>query len=257
MVGKAKSIVGTGLGEIIDSHDIVVRVNGPDIKGYEADVGSRCNHYYLPAHHCAGWCWIQPNAKHIIFRSNAVAKDLNSHKPNEDTRLNEDCIKAMKREHTHRCMVLQDPRLLVSYFDPKTKEFVRQFGCHYDLGAVMKRLDEVIPAVQVWFATSDDEIAIKNQRDWKREGFQTGPLTGTWVTDYYMQAFPNAEISVAGMGSPYSPDDSSPYYEYYHPSVHVQIINETTHHDPPTNTLWLENLHRQGKIKVLELEYGK
>lgn len=44
IVGKSDSLKGKKLGKIIDSHDVVVRVNFPPVLGYEEDVGTKTNH---------------------------------------------------------------------------------------------------------------------------------------------------------------------------------------------------------------------
>lgn len=43
IVGKSDSLLGKGLGDVIDAHDIVFRVNMPPINGYEKDVGIKTN----------------------------------------------------------------------------------------------------------------------------------------------------------------------------------------------------------------------
>tara|TARA_R100000008_G_C3571903_1_gene162708 strand:+ start:49 stop:828 length:780 start_codon:yes stop_codon:yes gene_type:complete len=47
IVGKSDSLKGKKLGQIIDSHDVVVRVNFPPVLGYEEDVGTKTNHVVL------------------------------------------------------------------------------------------------------------------------------------------------------------------------------------------------------------------
>ena len=41
IVGKSDSLLGKGLGDAIDAHDAVFRVNMPPIKGHEKDVGTK------------------------------------------------------------------------------------------------------------------------------------------------------------------------------------------------------------------------
>lgn len=41
VVGKSDSLLGKGLGDAIDAHDIVFRVNMPPITGHEGDVGTK------------------------------------------------------------------------------------------------------------------------------------------------------------------------------------------------------------------------
>lgn len=43
VVGNSPRILGKNLGKIIDSYDIVVRINKFKIDGYESDIGSKCN----------------------------------------------------------------------------------------------------------------------------------------------------------------------------------------------------------------------
>jgi hypothetical protein len=43
VVGNSPRILGKNLGQIIDSYDIVVRINKFKIDGYESDIGSKCN----------------------------------------------------------------------------------------------------------------------------------------------------------------------------------------------------------------------
>jgi hypothetical protein len=47
IVGSADSLTGKGLGEVIDSHDIIIRINQPLISGFEKDVGSRITHSFI------------------------------------------------------------------------------------------------------------------------------------------------------------------------------------------------------------------
>ena len=43
VVGNSPNILGKNLGKIIDSYDIVVRINKFQIEGYEKDIGTKCN----------------------------------------------------------------------------------------------------------------------------------------------------------------------------------------------------------------------
>ena len=43
VVGNSPTLLGKNLGKIIDSYDIVVRINKFQIDGYEKDVGTKCN----------------------------------------------------------------------------------------------------------------------------------------------------------------------------------------------------------------------
>ena len=43
VVGNSPNILGKNLGKFIDSYDIVVRINKFQIRGYEKDVGTKCN----------------------------------------------------------------------------------------------------------------------------------------------------------------------------------------------------------------------
>jgi hypothetical protein len=49
IVGPATTLVGSGMGEFIDSHDIVIRTGGsfPVLKKYQLDYGKRCDSLYV------------------------------------------------------------------------------------------------------------------------------------------------------------------------------------------------------------------
>jgi len=47
IVGNALTLRGSGLGEQIDGHDTVVRINAYRTRGHEVDVGSRCHVWVL------------------------------------------------------------------------------------------------------------------------------------------------------------------------------------------------------------------
>ena len=47
VVGNGPSLMGKGLGKVIDSHDNVIRVNMFKVKGYEHDVGSRTTGWHI------------------------------------------------------------------------------------------------------------------------------------------------------------------------------------------------------------------
>ena len=43
LVGNGESLLGSNMGEVIDSYDTVVRFDGLNIEGYEKDVGTKTN----------------------------------------------------------------------------------------------------------------------------------------------------------------------------------------------------------------------
>lgn len=47
IVGNAYSLLGKGLGDLIDQHDIVVRLNKCFTVNLEKDTGSKCHHWFL------------------------------------------------------------------------------------------------------------------------------------------------------------------------------------------------------------------
>lgn len=53
LVGNAPSILGAGLGDAIDAHDCVIRLNDFRTGGFEADVGTRTSVWYTRAHRLA------------------------------------------------------------------------------------------------------------------------------------------------------------------------------------------------------------
>ena len=55
IVGSADSLTGKGLGEKIDNHDIIIRINQPHISGFEKDVGSRITHCFIGPWQIVGW----------------------------------------------------------------------------------------------------------------------------------------------------------------------------------------------------------
>ena len=55
IVGSADSLIGKGLGEQIDNHDIIIRINQPQISGFEKDVGSRITHSFIAPWQIIGW----------------------------------------------------------------------------------------------------------------------------------------------------------------------------------------------------------
>lgn len=67
VVGNGPSLLGSGLGSAIDSHDVVVRINDFVIEGHEEDVGTRTDVWFqtwgpLPPRRVPGleciWMWI-------------------------------------------------------------------------------------------------------------------------------------------------------------------------------------------------------
>jgi len=50
IVGNGPSLLGTGLGPVIDTHRLIIRFNAFETKGYEADVGTRSTHWFTVMH---------------------------------------------------------------------------------------------------------------------------------------------------------------------------------------------------------------
>ncbi|XP_069608087.1 CMP-N-acetylneuraminate-beta-galactosamide-alpha-2,3-sialyltransferase 2-like [Ranitomeya imitator] len=47
VVGNSGNLKGSSRGEIIDSHNFIIRMNGARTSGFEADVGSRTTHHFM------------------------------------------------------------------------------------------------------------------------------------------------------------------------------------------------------------------
>ena len=103
VVGSADSLVGKELGELIDSHDIIVRINQPKISGFENDVGSRLTHSFISAWQIAGWT----SKKNVCGHCKSRIENIGTR---DRSIINEDCFERLKIE-SEATIVLPNPCL--------------------------------------------------------------------------------------------------------------------------------------------------
>ena len=117
IVGSADSLTGKGLGKVIDSHDIIIRINQPQISGFEEDAGSRVTHCYISPWQIIGWA---PNKKRDPLR-----------KLRKQSIIKEDCFHKLK---------LEDRKMIVLQAHPN--------GLNYDFHSFYKEISYLIDDIK-------------------------------------------------------------------------------------------------------------
>lgn len=224
IVGSADSLTGKGLGEKIDSHDIIVRINQPQISGFEKDVGSRVTHSFIANWQIAGW----------VIRSNVCAicdNKIENRKTLDKSIVNKDCFERLRNEEGQRAVVLSKSKLF--------------FGLNYDFNCFYR---DIIPFI-------DDSIMIhfidsfNGMKKWKKRGFSRVPTNGSLVVDYYRKFY--GRVNIAGFGHP-SNGTQEEFYHYWDTNKEKKLV--VLPHEINTDILWLKRLHKKNKIGILELD---
>ena len=231
IVGSSDGLIGKSLGEKIDSHEIVVRINQPEISGFEKDVGSRLNHSFISI-------WQIAKRSTVSNLCDICDKEIENSKPltRIGSTVNKDCFERLRNEEGESAVVL-----------PTSKLF---FGLDYDFHAFYREISPLI----------DDSIMINfidtfsNMKKWRKRGFSKNPTNGTLVVDYYRRFC--GRINIAGFGCPSDgvlvPQEK--YCHYWDTNKEKDIPAMHKYHDPNMDTVWLNRLHKKNKINILELD---
>ena len=223
IVGSADSLIGKGLGEKIDNHDMIVRINQPHISGFEKDVGSRITHCFIGPWQIVGWT---PGGNVCELCS---AKDKNR-KIREKTIINEDCFNRLK---------LEDRRTIVLRSHPA--------GLIYDFHRFYKEISHLIDdGIDFSFIETLTSVNIKK---WRKRGFTRIPTNGTQVVEYYRRVYGNVNIAGFGHGSN---ERSDKFYHYWDTKKENSFPDDP--HDINMDMIWLKKLHKKNKINILELD---
>jgi hypothetical protein len=76
IVGNSGNLLGSGYGTLIDSKDVIIRINKAPVKGYEKDVGNRTTHQIIYPESATGY---RPGASLLFlpFKPNDIKWLLN------------------------------------------------------------------------------------------------------------------------------------------------------------------------------------
>lgn len=231
IVGSADSLSGKKLGEIIDSHDIVVRINDPQIEGYEEDVGSKTNNLVLPPFRLAGryhntWPLNMPPAR---FKSHPINKGL---------------MYSLNTTKGEKAIVLNANL---------------NFDFEFFFAEIKHRLHhEVVFKFADWqnvTGLEENRFQGTNQAFWdywKERKFRSHrvPTNGVLTTEFYRSKY--GKISVCGFGSRDSTKTEGKYHYWdtekknnlEEHSAKIHTINEDIH--------YMHMLHDTGSIVNLE-----
>jgi hypothetical protein len=221
IVGSADSLTGKGLGEKIDNHDIIIRINQPHISGFEKDVGSRVTHCFIAPWQIVGFT---PN-KSVCRRCHSKMANAISR---EKSILIEDCFNRLKLED-NGTIVLKD-----------TTE-----GPFYDFHGFYKEISNLINS-NIKFSFIN--ISHRSPK-WKKRGFSKSPTSGTLLIEYYRKLYGNVDI--AGFGHPINKRQDD-FYHYWDINKE-DSLKRTDPHDINIDIMWLQKLHKKNKINILEL----
>ena len=214
IVGSSDSLIGKSLGEKIDSHEIVVRINQPEISGFEKDIGSRLNHSFISI-------W-------------QIAKGVTGIGPI----VNKDCFERLRNEEGESAVVL-----------PTSKLF---FGLNYDFHCFYREISPFIDdSIMINFIDTSPGVPFINMKKWKKRGFSRRPTNGTLVVDYYRRLY--GRINIVGFGHP-SDVAREKFYHYWDTNKEKDLPAMHKYHEPNIDTAWLNRLHKKNKINILELD---
>jgi len=227
IVGSASSIKGTKLGSLIDSYDIVVRINDPVIKGFEEDVGSKTNHLYLPPCLIAGRYnqqhGVVPRTRYTSHPLGNVLDSLNA-APGEKVILLSDAMNF-------------DFSVFYSQMKHKILEEVR-FG--------------FIPISSVPKSERSKLGKGQNFREyWASLNFDKLPSNGTLIVEYYRHRY--EKISIAGFGSKYTIAVKEQCHYWDENGISTCPSRKEVHGNFEDGIRWLQLLHDEGKVVNLEL----
>jgi hypothetical protein len=237
IVGSADSLIGKGLGEKIDSHDIIVRINQPQISGFEGDVGSRITHSFISPWQIAGWV---PGDNVCAI---CTAKDKKRQVRREESIIREDCFNRLKLEDTGTIVLPSHPRVL-----------------NYNFHSFYKEINHLIDS-KINFSFIQ---TFNTMKKWRKKGFARIPTNGTLIIEHYRKVYGNVDIAGFGHGSN---ERSDKFYHYWDTEsnwcnhgynvVDNKIIRDNSlpggPHDINMDMIWLEKLHKKNKINILEL----
>lgn len=237
IVGSADSLTGKGLGEKIDSHDIIIRINQPQISGFEKDAGSRITHSFIAPWQIAGW----------VPRGNVCAicsSKIENRKDRTESIIREDCFNRLK---------LEDKRTIVLQSKPA--------GLTYNFHSFYKEISHLIDD-QVNFSFIEIFNTIKK---WRKRGFSRFPTNGSLLVEYYRKVYGNVNIVGFGHGSNGKQDKFYHYWDteskwrdHGYNVVNNEIIRDNSFSGDPHNLnidrVWLNKLHKKNKINILELD---
>lgn len=222
IVGSADSLTGKGLGEKIDSHDIIIRINQPKISGFEKDVGSRVTHSFIAPWQIVGF---KPN-KNVCRRCHSKMANAISR---EKSILIEDCFNRLRLEDSATILL---------------KEITE--GPFYDFHSFYKEINHLINnTVKFSFIN-----LLNRSPKWKKRGFSKNPTTGTLLIEYYRKFYGNVDI--AGFGHPITKRQDD-FYHYWDINKE-NSLKRTEPHDINIDIMWLQKLHKKNKINILELD---
>ena len=221
IVGSADSLTGKGLGEQIDNHDIIVRINQPQISGFEKDAGSRITHSFISPWQIIGWT---PGGSVCAICS---AKDKNRQVRKESIII-EDCFNRLKLED-NGTIVLKD-----------TTE-----GTSYDFHRFYKEISHLIDS-NINFSFIE---VFNGMKKWTKRGFARVPTNGILAIEYYRKVYGNVNIAGFGHSSKARHDK---FYHYWDTKKENSLPSNP--HDINTDIIWLKKLHDKHKIRILELD---
>ena len=222
IVGSADSLIGKGLGEQIDNHDIIIRINQPQISGFEKDVGSRITHSFISPWQIVGFT---PNRR--ICRK-CQSKMANA-TPREKSIIIEDCFNRLKLED-NGTIVLKDTTESVSY------------NFHRFYKEISHLIDTSINFSFIQVSRSHHAV-----KKWRKRGFAEVPTNGTLVIEHYRKVYGN--VNIAGFGHPVTKRQD----DFYHYWDKENRLKKTDPHDINMDIMWLQKLHKKNKINILEL----
>ncbi len=221
IVGSADSLTGKGLGEVIDSHDVIIRINQPKISGFEKDAGSRITHCFISPWQIAGW---MPKGNVCALCSSRI----DNRKPRKESIIREDCFNKLK---------LEDKRTIVLQSHPA--------GLTYDFHSFYKEINHLIDnTFNFSFIQIFDTI-----KKWRKRGFSRIPTNGTLVVEYYRKLYGN--VNIVGFGNALNGKQDK-FYHYWDIKKDKSLSNDP--HNMSTDIIWLKKLHKKNKINILELD---
>ena len=224
IVGSADSLIGKGLGEQIDNHDIIIRINQPQISGFEKDVGSRITHSFISPWQIVGFT---PN-RSICRKCHSKMENAT---PVEKSIIIEDCFNRLKLED-NGTIVLKD-----------TTE-----GVSYDFHRFYKEISHLIDT-SINFSFIQVLKSHHGVKKWRKRGFAKVPTNGTLVIEHYRKVYGNVNIAGFGHSSKARHDK---FYHYWDSKKEKNLTNHP--HDINTDIIWLKKLHDKHKIRILELD---
>lgn len=228
IVGSADSLTGKGLGKVIDSHDIIIRINQPQISGFEEDAGSRVTHCYISPWQIIGWA-PKGNVCGLCDSKIENKKRDQLRKLRKQSIIKEDCFHKLK---------LEDRKMIVLQAHPN--------GLNYDFHSFYKEISYLIDDnVNFSFINTLDG----GMKKWRKRGFSRIPTSGTQLVEYYRRIHGN--IDIVGFGHPLT-GRKDKFYHYSDVDKLHSISNDP--HDMNIDIVWLNKLHNKHKIRILELD---